>query len=361
MNRQDVQLLQQIHGYPALTVTLPAHRTSPENRQDPIRLRNLVGDATERLLKEFAKREVAPLLSRLEELANGIDHTYGMDGLALFVNKDFGRAFQVPFTLKERVVVDEDFFTRDLVFALNRTPRYWTLALSEKPTRLFEGTRDTLVEVKDNGFPRIHTGPGGEQPLPRGTGINTSAHRDERHRQFFRQVDSELKRFLTADPLPLAVVGVERYLAFFEEVTGHRSAIIATLPGNYDKTPAHELGALVWPSVKAGLAARRQKVLQELDQAIGEKKVASGVTEVWQAANEGRGRLLLVEEDYHVPGTVDETGMHLTLATNPAAPGVMDDAADEIIETVLAKQGRVVFLENGQLENHRRIALILRY
>jgi len=361
MNRQDVHLLQQIQGYPALSITLPTHRTAPENRQDPIRLRNLATKATNRLLEEFGKREIAPLLSRLEKLVDGIDHTYSQDGLALFVNKDLARAFQVPFTLQERVVVDEDFFTRDLVFALNRTPRYLAVALSEKPTRLLEGTRDTLVEILDHGFPMSHEGPGGEQPLPTGTGINTSAHRDERHRQFFRHVDASLKGVLASDPLPLAVVGVDRYLAFFDEVTGHKDAIVATLTGNHDKTSPHDLGALVWPLVKAGLAGRRRQVLQELDKAVGEKKVSSTITEVWRRANEGRGRLLLVEEDYHVPGTVDETGMELTPVEDATAPGVLDDAVDEVIETVLAKQGRVVFLENGQLDNHQRIALILRY
>jgi predicted transcriptional regulator len=39
----------------------------------------------------------------------------------------------------------------------------------------------------------------------------------------------------------------------------------------------------------------------------------------------------------------------------------MDDAVDEIIETVLNKQGRVVFVENGKLEEHRRIAMVLRF
>ncbi|MFN3332806.1 MAG: hypothetical protein ACK47M_09880 [Caldilinea sp.] len=78
-------------------------------------------------------------------------------------------------------------------------------------------------------------------------------------------------------------------------------------------------------------------------------------------AHEGRGRLLLVEEDFHYPATVDESGMILSPAADPETPGIIDDAVDEIIETVLAKQGKVVFVENGQLAAHQRIALILRY
>lgn len=361
MNRHDIHLLQQVRGYPALTITLPTHRTSPDNRQDPIRVRNLVDQATNRLLAEFKRREVEPLLARLERLVNGIDYRYTLDGLALFVNQDFARAFQLPFRLKERVVIDETFATRDLVFALNRSPRYWTLVLSEQPTRLFEGLRDTLVEFTEDGFPLTHEGPGGAQPLPGGFGVRKSAYRDERHRQFFRQVDAALKPILAEDPLPLAVVGVDRFLAFFNEVTSHREAILTTLTGSHDKTSPHELAKLVWPLVEANLSAQRLQVMETLEQAVSQRKVASTVGEVWRFAHEGRGALLLVEEDFHYPARLDPSGQHLSPADDPTAPGVLDDAVDEIIEAVLSKQGRVVFLENGKLAVHQRIALILRY
>jgi hypothetical protein len=361
MNRQEIKLLQQINSYPAVTITLPTHRTSPENRQDPIRVKNLVEQATKRLLEEYSKREIAPLLDRLEQMAEGIDYRHTLDGLALFANRDFSRAVQLPFTLRENVNVGETFLTRDLVFAMNRTPRYWALVLSEKPTRLFEGTRDTLIDVQEGGFPITHEGPGGGQSLPGGFGIEKTTDRDEYHRKFFRQIDAALKPLMAVDPLPLVVVGVDRFLAFFTEVTDHKNAILATLQGSHDKTSPSELAKLVWPLVKDALAEQRQKVFSELDKAFSEKKVASTISEVWRLASEGRGSLLLVEEDFHFPAHIDETGQHITPADDAAAPGVTDDAVDDIIETVLSKQGRVVFVENGQLEPHQRIVLILRY
>lgn len=361
MNRHEIHLLQQISGYPALTITLPTHRTAPNNRQDSILVKNLVEQAANRLLEEFTKREIAPLLERLEKLTEEIDYRYTLDGLALFVNHDFARAVQLPFTLKECVNVGETFLTRDLVFAINRTPRYWTLVLSEKPTRLYIGTRDNLIEIQNGGFPIIHEGPGGEQSLPGGFGIKKSAYRDEYHRQFFRHIDTALKPFMADDPLPLAVVGVDRFLAFFNEVTDYKDSILTTLQGSHDKTSPHELGKLVWTLVKDALTEQRQQVLSELNKAVGERKFASAIGEVWRLASEGRGHLLLVEEDFHFPARVDETGRHLTPADDVTAPDVIDDAVDEIIETVLSKQGRVVFVENGQLETHQRIALILRY
>lgn len=361
MNRHEIHLLQQVRGYPAVTITLPTHRSAPDNRQDPIRVKNLVEQAGNRLLEEFNKREIAPLLERIEKLAQSIEYRNTLDGLALFINRDFARAVYLPFTLKERVHVDETFLTRDLVFAMNRTPRYWALVLSEKPTRLYEGTRDTLVEINEGGFPMTHTGPGGEQSLPGGFGIKKSAYRDEYHRKFFRAVDAALKPVMTEDTLPLAVVGVDRFQAFFNEVTNYKSAIVARLTGSHDKTTAPELAKLLWPLVKSGLSGQRQQVLAALDKAIGERKFASTIGEVWRLAKEGRGHLLLVEEDFHYPARVDGSGRQISPADDPTAPDVLDDAVDEIIETILDKQGQVVFVENGQLEKHQRIALILRY
>jgi len=361
MNRHDIRLLQAVRLYPSVTITLPTHRTSPDNKQDPIRVRNLVTEATNRLLGEFSRRDVEPLLSRLEALVNDIDYRYTLDGLALFVNRDIGRQFILPFTLPERVVVDETFWTRSLVFALNRTPRYWVLALSEQPTRLFEGVREHLQEITGEGFPMTHTGPGGERGLPNDPAINRSAYRDERHRQFFRQVSAALTPFISDDPLPLALVGVDRYIAFFREVSPYAGAVITTLTGSHDKTPAHELGKLVWPLVEQNLAVLRAGALKELEAAVGAQKYASTIGEVWRFAHEGRVSVLLVEENYHQPARIAADGVTLTLVDDPTLPDVVDDAVDEIISLVLEKGGRVVFVDDGALPQHQRIAVMLRY
>ena len=361
MNRHDVRLVQQIMGYPCISITLPTHRTSPQNRQDPVRVKNLVRQAADRLLQEFPKREMEPLLIRLEKLAESIDYNNLLDGLVLYANQDYSNSFMLPFSVKERVVIDETFFTRNLVHALNHTTRYWVLVLSEKPTRLYEGTLDTLIEIQEEGFPMEHTGPGGSKRLPGGQGVRKSAYRDEYHRQFFRQVDNALKVFMDDDRLPLVVVGVDRYQAFFNEVSNYQDLVFGRITGNHDKTSAHELSKLVWPLVEGKLEEKRQQALGELNKAASDRKVASEINDVWRKSFAGRGRLLLVEENFHFPARVDESGQHLTPAEDITAPDVIDDAVDEIIEAVISMGGEVIFMEDGQLADHQRMALILRF
>ena len=362
MNLEEVRLIQSIQGYPAVSILLPTHRAYPDNQQDSIRVKNLIKEAANRLLAEFSKREVEALLKRLEEIANQIDYRNMLDGLAIYVNQDFARLVYLPFALKERIEIGAGFSTRDLVYAINRTPRYWVLALSEQPTRLYEGVRDTLVELQSHGFPLEHSGPGGSEPLPGGFGIQKSAYRDERHRQFFRQIDSALGEVLSEDPLPVVLVGVDRYIAFFQEVSRNAGQIAASLTGSHAKTSPVELAKLAWPLAKANIFEKRiLEALDALNAARNSQRIATGPDEVWFTAQQGRGDLLLVEQDFHYPAQLDASGQHLIPATDPTAPGVMEDAVDALIEMVLSKGGRVVFVENSMLTADEHIALVLRY
>ena len=72
---------------------------------------------------------------------------------------------------------------------------------------------------------------------------------DLRHRQFLRSVDAALKPLLADDPLPLGVVGVDRYLAFWDEVSTHKEFIRASLLGNYDHASIHELRMANWTPI----------------------------------------------------------------------------------------------------------------
>ncbi len=364
MNLRDIRLLNQIHGDPCLTITLPTHRTSPENRQDPVRLKNLIAQATDRLFHEYPRRQVEPLVRRLEHLALSIEFRQTLDGLALFVHHDFERAFFLTFPVKERVVVDSTFYTRDLLYALNRSLRYRVLVLSEKPTRLYEGQNDRLEEIKENGFPMIHKGPGGLLPLPGGFGIRRSAHRDEHLRQFFRKVDQAFKAFQAEDPLPLIVAGVDRYHAFFDQVSEHSGAVIGRLHGNYDKASPHDLSRLIQPILEGHWKRQQEEALERLAQAVAERRFVSTMGEVWRAVHEGRGEWLLVEENFHYPARVVDSGnglLQLVAADDLAAARVLDDAVDEVIAVALEKQGRVTFVPDGSLRQHDRVALIVRY
>ena len=289
-----------------------------------------------------------------------MDWEHALDGLALFAGRDVATAIQLPFRVKARVVIDATFATRDLVFTLNRAPRYRVLVLTEKPTRLFDATTNVLTEITEKPFPMVHKGPGGASKLPGGQGINRSAVRDESHRQFFRKVDDALASIQKEDPLPLVVVGVDRYLAFYQEITKDPDAIVGFVAGSHDEPKPSALGKLVWPVFQAGATLKRTRALVRLNEAVRVNRHASGIDQVWRAAHEKRCQTLLVETDFEYPADLDPEGDRL-LPYSGRGAAALDDAVDEVIENVLAAGGEVFFYEPGVLDLHQRIAAVLRY
>ena len=160
LTRQDLNQLQSLTKVPALSILLPTHRTFPDNKQDPILVKNLVDEATNRLSQEFSTRELEPLLKRLETLVSEIDYPHTLNGLALYVSHDFAKLYYLPFSVPARVVIDQTFATRDLVYGMRRSLRYWVLLLSQASTRLLAGTGEILEEVHDQNFLMQMTGPG---------------------------------------------------------------------------------------------------------------------------------------------------------------------------------------------------------
>jgi hypothetical protein len=352
--------LQKHHDYPSISVLAPTHRTAPANKRDRIVVKNLVAQGLKRLNKEFKKREVAALVKNLNKLISQVDWEHALDGLALFASRDVAEIVSLPFKVKARVAIDASFATRDLVFTLNRAPRYRALVLTEKPARLFEASTNLLTEIRQKPFPMTHKGPGGAIRLPGGQGINRSAVRDDAHRQFFRKVDEALAAIQKEEHLPLVVVGVERYLAFFQEMTRDAESIVGFVAGSYDNPSPSELGKLVWPVFKSGSTARRTRALVRLSEAVSANRHASGIDQVWRAAFEKRCQILLVETGFEHPADLSPLGDRLLPYTGKGA-AALDDAVDEAIESVLANGGEVFFYEPGALDIHQRIAAVLRY
>ena len=161
---------------------------------------------------------------------------------------------------KPRVVIDATFATRDLVFTLNRSPRYRVLVLTEKPTRLFDATTNVLTEYTDKPFPMVHKGPGGaSRAAGRARGSTDPPCGTSRTGSSSARWTRPSPRSRRRTTLPLVVVGVDRYLAFYQEVTKDPDAIVGLVAGSHDDPNPAALGKLVWPVFKAGSTLRRTR------------------------------------------------------------------------------------------------------
>ena len=149
LTRNNLKLLMEIHQGPCVSIFMPMHRSGPETQQDPIRFKNLLREAEERLITQgLPAPEAKELLESAQKLLQGdLFHQHQSDGLAMFLSPEVFRCYLLPFVFKELVIVTDRFHIRPLLPLLSGDGRYYILALSQNKVRLLQGTHYSVNEV----------------------------------------------------------------------------------------------------------------------------------------------------------------------------------------------------------------------
>lgn len=336
MHRADISRALNTHSDLTVTIYSPMHRTAPLNQIDRIAVSNLVSQAKLELEALGGNQGIENVMKNLEAAYDAIDWDNALEGLAMLVSEKGFDNYPLHHAPTPHVLVAQEFAVGELVRETSQGHDYYLLVLSESPTRLLQGHRDELTEL-GGGFPMEHTGRGGNEGMPTGFGQQTSVIVDEVHRQFFRQIAEALSGFQAAQRLPLAITGVERYLAFWAEVAPeHEPAVI--IPGSYDFMTPAELSDMVWPHLEKYFNNQSKEAIARLDFAKSNNTYAGGFDEVNEMAEAGRIAHLVVSEE-----EVD----------NPQA--------ESAVRATLQNSGEVSFLSAQEVAPFAPIAAELRF
>ncbi len=371
MSISDLQQLASEKGKICISILLPTDRHTRERQQNPTIVLKAIQKAKALVDSSGAEKEtITMLVSKLAAIEKQIDYLRLQEGLGIFISENVSSAIPFPITVKEKIIVEKKFALHDLFYLAQFIQPYYLLAISKKRVPLYRGEGRHLQEIRNDDFPTYYkddyeyaypslgssTGPG----LKNVEG-DKSIVAEGRQITFIKQVDRTLQKYLKSS-MPLIVAGVDEELANFSHATLHSRNIIGSIKGNYAVDALHLLSEIAWRKVNEHILKSHDAIIKKLDEDIGNKMAIDGVRDVWATAKLGKGLTLLVEKDYHAVGYVDPSN-EVKLYLNPPLMKhqVITDAVEEIISTVIEKKGDVVVVENGMLEEHERIALLLRY
>ena len=183
--------------------------------------------------------------------------------------------------------------------------------------------------------------------------INANNHCES---NFIRQVDNGLGIVLKAYPLPLFLACTKTMKEDFLLLSKNADKIIEYIPGDYSTVHEAQLKILVRPYLNDWQKIKEKDILLQLQKAIVNKKCSLGITEVFTAATQKHGKLLIVERNFAQPAFLNDDG---GINSNNNNNGVyIKDAVDDAIEKVLIDGGDVEFVSDNLLKNHGHIALI---
>lgn len=358
MLKETLDKLAKQKGAPCITISLNTHRTHPDCAQDVISLKNLVSEASDRLESEFGKRETTSLIESLNKLASGINERDNLDSLHLFVADGVAKAVRIAYAADAPGVhISDSFAIRPLLMAYNRSEEYLVLVLSQNGVSLFEAMNDGMLgEVYDDDFP-FKENPHYETNATR---QSDSKAMDNLVLEFLNKVDKAVVSVHADSGLPCVVIATEDNHSRLLQVADRSDIYVGKASINYNATSPHQLASQAWEVMQGLQADHKQQAVEELKQSISQGKVVTDLADIYRAAKEGRGELMIVSNGHTQPARItgDTT---FDAVIDAKEPGVVEDIIGLTAWEVVARKGRAVFVDNGQLGELGPVALKVRF
>ncbi|MBI5252699.1 MAG: hypothetical protein HY912_24655, partial [Desulfomonile tiedjei] len=142
LTSDELRALMDCKSGSCVSIFLPTHAKGGDTQQDPIRLKNLLKGAEEKLVQKGMRSASAKALLRpAQDLVSDTRFwSHQSDGLAIFVSPERFILHGAPFDFDELVVVSDRFHTKPLLPLLSGDGLFYVLALSQNQVRLLQGT-----------------------------------------------------------------------------------------------------------------------------------------------------------------------------------------------------------------------------
>lgn len=346
---------------PAISVIMPFEPMMSGKSEPEYKLKKVVQKIETELMSSYPVEKVLPVMHRLQSLLSSLNYTSLKKSIAIFVSPITEKVYYLDIPVEEKVVIDESFELRDLIYSKKQNSQYLVLLLSSDRSTMYRGNCTKFNLIKSNMPEDIHAY---ENNAPEK--VANFSDPDKRKEilidKFLHHMDEGLSLVLNADDLPVFVLGPEKVLGHFRKITRNAEKLVAFIHGNYNEATETEIREVLEPYLQNWKKIKQQAVLQLLENARNSGKVSAGIHAVEKAVKQKNTRLLIIEKNFIFPprsgSGSEEASKVLPFLNNPF---YIKDAVDDIIEKVLQNGGDAEFVENGMLNEYNKIALIRYY
>lgn len=359
---QDQQQLIEATGYlPAVSLIMPFHPVMASKRDLEYQLKRAMEKIESQLMEQYPRDRAIPVIEKIRKLINTLNYNTHKKSVAIFASPLIEKVYYLDVAIEEKIVVDSSFEIRDLIYSQKQVIQYLVLLLSAEKSRMFLGNCSSFLLIKSNVPASVYAY---ENDVPEKVGkfSDPAARKEVMLDKFLLHMDQGLSLVLKAYPFPVFVLGAERVLGHFRQITHNEKSIVGYVHGNFLDATEPEIRGVLRPYLDNWQQVRQTDLINKVKAAGEENKLSKGIREVWKASTGRNARLLAVEKGFIYPARqAAEPGSIYRDTAIDNNPFYIKDAVDDVMEKVLAGGGDVQFVEDGSLKDYGHIALIRYY
>lgn len=368
-------------GGPLVSIYMPTHTQGAEIEQDPIRLNNLLTQATDQLKGRYPNGpDPEKLLQPAWALVDDRPFWRHQDqGLALFISEDTFDVEQLPLSFAERVEVGDRYHVTPLLPLLTSDGEFFLLSLSLGEVHLYQGAQGGLSEIDlpeetplnleealefddPETAQQFHTSTrnlaGGRRAMFHGHGADKAEQRAN-IRRFFHRLSDGVEQRLHSTHAPLVLAGVDELMPIYRETNEYPHLVEENVSGNPQEMNLDSLHAKALEIVLPLFTAERQQAVERFNNQRGSALTEDSLEVIVPAAEAGRIEILFVQQDRHQWGRYDASThqAHLHEQRQESSVNLIDLA----VEQTLKNEGQVYFLPEDEMPIQARAAALFRY
>ncbi len=307
----DLKELASVSDDCCVSILMRTHCRGREVQQDPIRLKNLLKEASQKLK---AAGHDDSILDGLESKPNENEFwQHQGEGLAIYLTTGDCRMFRLNRTVAEKVFVGESFFVQPLIRQSNSSGEYFVLSISWDEAKLFRATGESLNVVETAALPAkfeelvspsepdeslqntshrsVGNTAGSSIAMFHGQGEGEDKIEADRNR-YLSLVGDEVASAIYNTGLPLVVVATSEVTGHFEATT--KVQVGAKVDGSPSEWTDDELREHAHKAIEKHLKADHSDFGERFGTAMANSKASVELDEVLEAAKTGRVDSLLV-------------------------------------------------------------------
>jgi hypothetical protein len=362
---------------PVVSIYLPTHKTSPDNKQDVLVYKNLLKEVEDKLNLILTKKEVTRFMSVLDELRQEKEFWINsLDGICVFSDGQSVIVYKTSQSLPLLAIVSDSFHTKPLRRALQGSEQYIILGLTRTSFDVFLAsrfhieplskdflTRKTLKEVlgdqsSEGSLTFGSYGGASGNGMFHGHG-DKSAEIDLDTHKYFKFVDEMiLNQVSKYYPYPVVLCTLDEYQPMFRSLSKNPHLHPEGVHKSFETIDTKVMHQESWKIFEAKYA---QTIKEFVDQsfALEAKKLAShDLNDIVKAAIEGRVKEICISASAMVYGEIDAESKQIIYREQE---GLFDDVMDDLIDIVESFQGKIWVVDAQRLPDNIHVIAHYRY